>query len=116
MNFEGTDIGKIVRTLRKSKGMSRLVLSNAVGISESHLKKIETGVRQPGIDTYKKILETLEAEIVIVDKDKTVKGSCVAKIQDILQNSTEEQAVFMAAVVECMAQNMERVGKMHFSL
>ena len=108
MNFEGTDIGKIVRTLRRSKGMSRPVLSKAAGISESHLKKIETGTRQPGIDTYLKILETLEVEIVVVDKDKTVKGSCAAKIQAILQNSTEEQAVFIAAVVECMAQNLEQ--------
>ena len=109
MNIEGTDIGKTVSTLRRSKGMSRLVLSKAAGISESHLKKIETGTRQPGFDTYRKILETLEAEIVIVDKDKTVKGSCAAKIQAILRNSTEEQAVFMAAVIECMAQNLEQV-------
>lgn len=44
-----------------------------------------------------------------MDKDKTVKGSCAAKIQAILQDSTEEQAVFMATVVECMAQNLEQV-------
>lgn len=51
MKFEGTDIGETVRALRRSKGMSRTVLSKAAGISESHLKKIETGVRLPGIDT-----------------------------------------------------------------
>ena len=109
MKFEGTDIGETVRALRRTKGMSRPVLSKAAGISESHLKKIETGVRQPGIDTYRKLLETLEAEIVIMDKEKTVKGSCAAKIYAILQGSTEEQAVFMAEVMECMAQNLERV-------
>lgn len=109
MKFEGTDIGGTVRALRRSKGMSRLVLSKAAGISESHLKKIETGVRQPGIDTYRKILETLEAEIVIIDKEKTIKGNCAAKIHAILQSSTEEQAMFMASVIECMAQNLERV-------
>lgn len=49
MNFEGTGIGKTVRTLRRSKGMSRLVLSKDAGISESYLKKIETGTRQPGL-------------------------------------------------------------------
>ena len=109
INFERTNIGETVRALRKAKGMSRPVLSKAVGISESHLKKIETGIRQPGIDTYQKILESLEAEIVIMGKDKTVKGGCAAKIQTILMNSTEEQAVFMTAVLECMAQNIDCV-------
>lgn len=90
-------------------GAMALLLSKAAGISESHLKKIETGVRLPGIDTYRKLLETLEAEIVIMDKEKTVKGSCAAKIYAILQGSTEEQAVFMAEVMECMAQSLERV-------
>lgn len=107
INFEGTNIGETVRTLRKAKGMSRPGLSKAAGISESHLKKIEAGLRQPGFDTYQKILETLEAEIIIMHKEKTVKGNCVAKMQAILMSSTEEQAVFMTAVLECMAQNME---------
>ena len=106
MNFEETDIGETVKILRRAKGMSRPVLSKAVGISESHLKKIETGVRQPGIDTYRKILETLEAEIVIIDKEKTVKGSCAAKMHGILMKSTEEQAILMTAVLECISQNM----------
>ena len=66
-------------------------------------------MRLPGIDTYRKLLETLEAEIVIMDKEKTVKGSCAAQIYAILQGSTEEQAVFMAEVMECMAQSLERV-------
>lgn len=39
MNFEGTNIGETVKTLRRAKGMSRLGLSKAAGISESHLKK-----------------------------------------------------------------------------
>lgn len=35
------------------------------GISESHPKKIEAGIRQPGIDTYQKILETGFINIII---------------------------------------------------
>lgn len=116
MNFERTNIGETVKTLRRAKGMSRLGLSKAAGISKSHLKKIDTGIRQPGIDTYRKILETLEAEIVIMEKETTVKGNCAEKIHAILMNSTEQQAVFMTAVQECMAQNMEDVQLKHMHL
>ena len=42
-------------------------------------------------------------------KSKTIKGGCAAKIQAILMNSMEEQAVFMTAVMECMAQNIGHV-------
>lgn len=57
MNLEGTNMGETVKTLRRTKGMSRFILSKAVGISESHLKKIETGIRQPGINTHQKKTE-----------------------------------------------------------
>lgn len=107
MNFESTSTGEIIRLLRKAKGMSRTELSVAAGISESHIKKIEIGIRHPGIDTYKKILGVLEADIVIMNKKETVKGNCTAKIQEIMVNSTEEQALYMTRVLECMAENME---------
>lgn len=109
MNVRDTDLGKTIRTLRESKGMTRLELSEAAGISESHLKKIESGSRRPGIDTYQKIIDVLGADIVIQDEWKTVKGNCAARVQEILMNSTEEQALFMTGLLEFVAQNMRAV-------
>ena len=45
--------------------------------------------------------------MTIKDDEKTVKGKCIAKAQEILMNSTEAQAMFMLRIMECMAQNME---------
>ena len=100
ISMEGTNLGITVKKLRETKGMSRMELSEAVGISESHLKKIEAGNRQPGIQTYRKMIAALEADIVIRDTTGTVK---------VFLESTESQAVFLVQVLEYMAQNIKAI-------
>lgn len=110
MNIGGTNVGEDIRVLRERRKMTRSELSEAVGISESHLKKIEAGARQPGINTYQRIIEILEVDIIIRNEEKTVIDICVAKVERILMNSTEAQALFMTGVLECMAQNIGSVS------
>lgn len=109
MNVRDTNIGKIIRALRENRGITRFSLAEAVGISESYLKKIEAGVRQPGVPLYQKMLEELEAVLVIVDIDRTVKGTYIAKAQEILMESSEAQAEFMINMMEYISQNMGRL-------
>lgn len=100
MSVRDTNIGKIIRALRENRGITRLSLAEAVGISESYLKKIETGVRKPGVHLYQKMLEELEAVLVIVDIDRTMKEDYIAKAQEILMESSEAQAEFMVKMME----------------
>ena len=99
-----TDLGKSIRKMREAKGMSRAALAERVGISDSHLKKIESGSRQPGIDTYQKILNALGASIVIENnEDKSIKGSCIQKARAILMNCSDKQALYLVDVLEFSA-------------
>ncbi len=111
MGLGYTDTGKEINMLRRMRGMTRIELAEAAGISDSHLKKIESGTRQPGINTYQKIMQILGAGMVIMDTGQTLKGSCVAKVQEILLDSTEEQAVFMTSVIEVMARNISMIAQ-----
>ncbi len=77
--LEGTNLGMAFKKLRETKGMSSVELSEAVGISESHLRKIEAGTRQPGIQTYQKMVAVLEADIVIENLTGTVIGGLHSK-------------------------------------
>ena len=63
INIGGTDIGETIRNLRETRGMTRAELAEAVGISESHMKKIESGVRLPGINTFQRITVILDIYI-----------------------------------------------------
>lgn len=56
-------IGKALRTARKKSSFSLEALSILTGISESYLSNIETGRRQPTLDTLSKICIPLEIEV-----------------------------------------------------
>lgn len=109
MGSESTGLGFAVRSLRETKGMSRRELACAVGISESYLKKIENGHRNPGVETYQKIMKVLDADIAIRNSDGTVKGECAARAHKVFLDSTEKQAVFLIQVLEFMAQSIKAV-------
>lgn len=110
MIIRSTDLGNTIRLLRETRGMSRTELSESAGISESHLKKIEVGKRRPGIDTYQKIVEILGASLVIENnKEKTAKGICIMKAQEILMDCTEAQVTYLVKVLEFSAQNIDSV-------
>lgn len=106
---ESTGLGLAVRGLRETKGMSRRELARAAGISESYLKKIENGHRNPGVETYQKITEVLDANIAIRNSDGTVKGECAARAHKVFLESTESQAVFLVQILEYMAENMKTI-------
>lgn len=107
MNIGNTAIGESIRKLREARGMTRSSLSEAVGISESHLKKIEAGVRQPGINTYQKIIEILGIDLVIKNDAKTIKGNCIERTQEILMNGTDGEAVFFTKLLEFIVENKD---------
>lgn len=107
ISIESTDLGLTIRSLREIKGMSRVELAEATGISESYLKKIENGDRRPRLETYHKIMEVLDADVSVRNTDGTVKGECAARAQKAFLESTGKQAVFLIQVLEFMAQNIK---------
>lgn len=102
-------LGETIRNLRMARGMTRAELAETVGISESHLNKIEAGTRQPGITTYQKVIDALGAEVVIKDDNETLQGKCAAKARDIMWNSTEKKAVYLTKMLITMAENLDSV-------
>lgn len=59
MRTDSTNIGETIRLLRRARNILRAEMAKEIGISMSHLEKIESGARRPGIDTYQKIFGLL---------------------------------------------------------
>lgn len=102
-------IGEMIRILRIECGISREELAERVGISRSHLNKIEANIKRPSIITYQKIMDALEVDISIRDEEKTEKGKCVAKARNILMNRSEKEVKYLVKVLECAANNLDQV-------
>ena len=104
-----TSLGDTIRTLRLTKGKTVEELAEAVGISESHLKKIEAGTRQPSMATYQRIVEVLGIKMVIDNQEEPVKEKCLAKAQNILLDKTESEVKYLVRVLKCAADNLDLV-------
>lgn len=60
--------GAVVRELRREQGLTLRELSARSGVSESGISRWENGERVPNVDAYIRIIEALDAEVVILRK------------------------------------------------
>lgn len=58
-------VGNAVAAARARKGYSQKKLSEATGIDQSDLSKIERGVANPSVATLNRIAEALDAKLVV---------------------------------------------------
>ena len=59
MELDKEYIAKIIQDSRRKAKLTQADLAEKIGISEKHLSKIETGKNYPALDTFLKILSTL---------------------------------------------------------
>lgn len=104
------NLGKNIRILRKERKLTKARLAEEVGISESHMDKIEAGSRKPGIITYQRIMGILGADMVFRDIEDTVKGKCIKRAEKILWESTDKQALYLIKMLEYMSANFEIIS------
>jgi len=57
------DIAEILKTTRKSKNISVYKLSQLSGVSETHIRDLERGVRNPSFDTLRRLAEPMEISL-----------------------------------------------------
>ena len=60
-----TMVGYAVAEARANKGYSQMELSNATGIDQSDISKIERGVANPSVGTLTRIADALDTNLII---------------------------------------------------
>ena len=60
MQFDRVVPVKVIRALRKEKGLSQEVLSGLAGIARTHLTMIENGEKQPNFETIWRLALALD--------------------------------------------------------
>lgn len=77
MHFDNNAVGQVIRRHRIQKGLTQEVLSGFAAIARSHLSMIETGRKQPNLETIWRIAEVLEIK----------PSELVAEIENEINNS-----------------------------
>ena len=60
MQFDYHAVSSVLRKLRQKKGLSQEVVSGLAGIARTHLTMIETGTKQPNLETFWKLAQALD--------------------------------------------------------
>lgn len=60
IEFNKFAVGRVVRQLRKNRGLSQEVFSGLVGIARSHLAMIESGSKQANFETVWRIANVFD--------------------------------------------------------
>lgn len=60
MRFDNSAVGRVIRSVRKEKGLSQDVLSGLAGIARTHLTMIENGTKQANFETLWRIALALD--------------------------------------------------------
>lgn len=63
MQYNHFITGRIIRELRKQRGLTQEVLSGLAAISRSHLTEIETGHTNANVETLWKLSEALDMKM-----------------------------------------------------
>lgn len=80
------DIGKKIRDIRTSKGLSMYRITQITGISGHHIKGIEDGTRQPTIETLQKLLVPLGITLAELFSTNSSSTYLSAKERTLIEN------------------------------
>lgn len=101
-------IAKNIKYLREKRGYTQEQLAEAVGLSASHLSKVESGKRRIGMKAYLSILHILgagEEDFISIATGKTMQND-FKQYQDIMKDCNEVEKRFLLDTLENLKLNM----------
>ena len=99
------DLGELIRELREARGITRRELAEQADVSISHLEKIESGQRNPGMGAFIRIMMKLDVNISLYCNGDTVHEKCSVAIKEVVLGCSEGEASFLAQTVKDIAEN-----------
>lgn len=80
MQFDYLAVSSVLRKIRRKKGLSQEVVSGLAGIARTHLTMIETGAKQPNLETFWKLAQALDISasqlMILVEQEIAKEDSC----------------------------------------
>lgn len=115
MNFTGDAkkdiIAEYIRQLREERGMSQEQLAELVGISVSHLSKVECGMRQIGMRTFVKILDSMDVSeeyIFQITGIQPCKHRGIYQFCNIIKDCSDKEIEMFLNTIGMMKENLRQ--------
>lgn len=107
MEINKKHIAQIIQDARRNAKLTQAELAEQIGISEKHLSKIETGKNYPALDTFLKILNTLNLTLGDFGLRNVIKKSSNKQfLQNIIDTSSEKQLNLFVDVISAIIKHV----------
>ena len=107
MEIDKKLIAEVIQDARRKAGLKQSELAEKIGISEKHLSKIETGKNIPALDTFLKILDTLNLNLSDFGVQLSLKSNSDKQfLQKIIDTSSEKQLKACSDVISALIKHV----------
>lgn len=98
-------VGRRIRTLRKTRGLSQEKLAELVGTSPKYLSRIETGRENPTLDLFLRLAQGLKVdlyEIFQFEHEGDTPRRLRKKLESLVAAAKEEDLARLTRVLEAL--------------
>ena len=106
-------IGKHIREIRKSKGITQLRLSEEIGISPQFMSRIESGIKRPSLDTLINIASVLETTVdgLLLGNQSEDRITYQKETHELLRGCNTYEQAFIFSVIKELKRGLNRLEK-----
>ena len=92
-------LGTRIKTMRLSRGMSRLDLAGKVGASRSAVSMWENDSRRPGLDMFEALADVFNVPLsyLLKDDDETQEDEEIYELREAMRRNPEVRLLFSAS-------------------
>lgn len=90
------NLGNMIRTYRKKRGLTQKEVADRIGVTMQHYSRLERGQYLPGLETFFKLSEILDLNLLNLKQIKENRVSAtIYEILDIVErlNNSQQKAV-----------------------
>ena len=106
-------IGRHIKEIRKSKGITQYQLSEQIGISPQFISRIESGIKHPSLETLINIAAVLETTVdgLLLGNQKQDRIIYNKETHDLLKGCNTNEQAFIFSVIKELKREVIRLEK-----
>lgn len=100
-------IGKIIKEYRKQHNLTQAQLAEKVDLNEKQISRIEAGINYPTYTTFIKLLDKLNIDIKLFEKDKKEKISPLEnELINLIKGSKNSELKLYIEIISAVKNNL----------
>ena len=105
------DIGERIKESRKNKHLTQFMLAEKVGLHEKQISRIESGQNYPTLQSFFKIIDTLDMDLSDFSKESnTIKSPLKNSLIEIINSANDTELKIYSDILKPLRKNLKNIN------